>query len=192
MAATYPRDILAITGELRIVSQRLGLRSGDIDEKLGITAALIGGLLAATPGWGAGASSPCYSQTAIQAEQAIRYITDAHAASSACQNTTYAEFRLRKPARIRRLPAKALISHFHGEPAFATDGHRARQYRRPEAGHVNPGGFCAAEIRDADEACQKALDFDPRLRAHAYASQAAAAAAQYAECGGARIGQVNR
>src|SRR5215211_4399215 len=91
-------------------------------KKLMVTAALAGGLMAgglapATPGWGADARAPCYTQSAIEAEQAIRYITEVMVASSACQNATYAEFRLRNRDAIVAYQ-NAMISHFRGAPAF--------------------------------------------------------------------------
>ena len=150
-------------------------------KKLGMTAALIGGLLAATPGWGAEASSPCYSQTAIEAEQAIRYITDVMVASSACQNTTYAEFRLRNRDAIVAYQ-KALISHFHGEPAFDRWNTALANIAAQKQASVNPGVFCQQSETLMKHA--KALD-STAFRAYA-ASQAAAAAAQYAKCGGAK------
>ena len=117
-------------------------------KRLAMTAALVGGVLAAQPGWGADTRSPCYTQSAIEAEQAIRYITDVMVASSACQNTTYAEFRLRNKDAIIAYQ-KALISHFRGESGFRSLEHRARQHRGAEAGDRQSRRVLPA-IRDAD------------------------------------------
>ena len=79
-------------------------------------------LAAQQPGWaakksGSASHANCYTPNAIEAEQAIRFMTDVMVASSACQNTTYAEFRLRNRDPIVAYQ-KALIAHFHGAPAF--------------------------------------------------------------------------
>jgi hypothetical protein len=150
-------------------------------KKLAMTGALVGALFAAQPGWGADASSPCYSQTAIEAEQAIRYITDVMIASTACQNSTYAEFRLRNRDAIVAYQ-KALISHFHGEPAFDRWNTALANFAAQKQATVNPGVFCQQSETLMKHA--KALD-STAFRAYA-ASQAAASGAQYAKCGGTR------
>ena len=82
---------------------------------------LIAALCAAAaqqPGWAAGKAKPdCYSPSAIEAEQAIRFLTDVMVVSSTCQDTVYAEFRLRNRDPILAYQ-KAMIAHFHGAPAF--------------------------------------------------------------------------
>jgi hypothetical protein len=144
----------------------------------GLTA---GGLMAAAPGWGAGASSPCYTQSAIEAEQAIRYITEVMVASSACQNTTYAEFRLRNRDAIVAYQ-NAMISHLHGAPAFDRWNTALANYAAQKQAAVNLGVFC----QQADVLMKQAKALDPpAFRAYA-ASQAAAAGTQYAKCGAAR------
>ena len=148
-------------------------------KKLAMTAALVGGLMMAQPGWGADANSPCYSQTAIEAEQAIRYITDVMVASSACQNTTYAEFRLRNRDAIVAYQ-HALISHFRGESAFDRWNTALANIAAQKQATVNLGVFC----QQAETLMKQAKALDPAgFRAYA-ASQAAAAGAQYAKCGG--------
>jgi hypothetical protein len=150
-------------------------------KKLAITAALVGGLMMAQPGWGADARSPCYSQSAIEAEQAIRYITDVMVASSACQNTTYAEFRLRNRDAIVAYQ-HALISHFHGEPAFDKWNTALANIAAQKQAAVNLGVFC----QQTDALMKHAKALDPAaFRAYA-AAQAAAAGAQYAKCGGTK------
>lgn len=144
-----------------------------------MTAALVGGLLAAQPGWGADTRSPCYSQSVIEAEQAIRYITDVMLASTACQNTTYAEFRLRNKDAIIAYQ-KAMISHFRGEAAFDRWNTALANIAAQKQANANLGVFC----QQAETLMKQAKALDPAaFRAYA-ASQAAATGAQYAKCGG--------
>ena len=86
-------------------------------KKLVLIAALVAAS-AAQPGWAAEkAKSSCVSQSAIEAEQAIRYVTDLMIVSSVCQDTVYAEFRLRNRDVIVGYQ-KALITRFHGNAGF--------------------------------------------------------------------------
>lgn len=148
-------------------------------------------ILAATaqqPGWAAKKSgaahrsgASCYTQSAIEAEQAIRFMTDVMVASSACQNTTYAEFRLRNRDPIVAYQ-KALIAHFHGNAGFDRWNTTLANEAAQREGGVPTGEFC----QQAAPIFQQASTFDPQsFRAYA-ASQAAAAKAQYAVCGGRR------
>jgi hypothetical protein len=153
-------------------------------KKLGMTAAVVGGLIAggltaATPGWGADARSPCYTQSAIEAEQAIRYLTDVMVASSACQTTAYAEFRLRNRDAIVAYQ-NAMISHFRGAPAFDRWNTALANIAAQKQASVNPGVFC----QQSETLMKHAKALDPAaFRAYA-ASLAATAGAQYAKCGG--------
>src|SRR6266481_8680667 len=63
------------------------------------------------------AKGDCYTPSAIEAEQAIRFLTDVMIVSTTCQDTIYAEFRLRNRDPILAYQ-KAMIAHFHGAPAF--------------------------------------------------------------------------
>jgi hypothetical protein len=155
-------------------------------KKVGIVAALVGGLMAggltaATPGWGADAASPCYTPSAIEAEQAIRYLTDVMVASSACQNTTYAEFRLRNRDAIVAYQ-KAMISHFRGEPAFDRWNTALANIAAQKQANVNLGVFC----QQSETLMKHAKALDPTAFRAYVASQATAAGAQYAKCGGAK------
>ena len=123
-------------------------------KKLGAIAVLAGGLMAAQAGWAADTRAQCYSQSAIEAEQAIRYLTDVMLASTACQNTTYAEFRLRNRDAIVAYQ-KAMISHFRGEAAFDRWNTALANVCCPEAGERQSGRVLSAG-RDADEAGQGA------------------------------------
>jgi len=90
---------------------------GEIMKKLVLIAALVAAF-AAQPGWTAEkAKSSCVSSGAIEAEQAIRYVTDLMIVSSVCQDTVYAEFRLRNRDVIVGYQ-KALIARFHGNAGF--------------------------------------------------------------------------
>ena len=148
-------------------------------KKLGTIAALAGGLMAAQAGWAADARAQCYSQSAIEAEQAIRYLTDVMLASTACQNTTYAEFRLRNRDAIVAYQ-KAMISHFRGEAAFDRWNTALANAAAQKQASANLGVFC----QQAETLMKQAKALDPAaFRAYA-ASQAAAAGAQYPKCGG--------
>jgi hypothetical protein len=86
-------------------------------KKLVLIAALAAGSMA-LPGWAADkAKSSCVSPSAIEAEQAIRYVTDLMIVSSVCQDTVYAEFRLRNRDVIVGYQ-NALITRFHGNAGF--------------------------------------------------------------------------
>lgn len=65
----------------------------------------------------AGAREPCFSPAAMEADQAIRYLTDLMVVSSACQNTVYVEFRARNQVAIRDYQ-HAMIEHFHSTKRF--------------------------------------------------------------------------
>ena len=80
------------------------------------------------PGWAAdkpadkvvskgAAKSSCPPASAREAEQAIRFMTDLMVVSSVCQDTVYAEFRLRNRDVIVGYQ-KAMIQHLHGNAAF--------------------------------------------------------------------------
>ena len=150
-------------------------------KKMAVAAALAGGLLSLQAGWAAGSRAECYTPSAIEAEQAIRYLTDVMVASSACQNTSYAEFRLRNKDAIIAYQ-KAMISHFRGESAFDRWNTALANIAAQKQATVNLGVFC----QQADALMKQAKALDPAaFRAYA-ASQAAAAAAQYDKCGGGK------
>jgi len=65
----------------------------------------------------AAAKSNCPPANAREAEQAIRFITDLMVVSSVCQDTVYAEFRLRNRDVIVGYQ-KAMIQHLHGNANF--------------------------------------------------------------------------
>lgn len=82
-------------------------------KKMVLIAALVAAV-AAQPSW---AASKCASRSEGEAEAAIRYVTDLMVVSSVCQDTVYAEFRLRNQAQIVAYQ-KALMAHFHGAAGF--------------------------------------------------------------------------
>ena len=120
----------------------------------------------------------CYTQSAIEAEQAIRFLTDVMIISTTCQDTVYAEFRLRNRDAILAYQ-KAMISHFHGTPGFdrwnTIIANEAAQKRA-----VQPSTIVCQQAADLLRQAG-ALD-PPKFRAFA-AAQAAAAAPQYPKCG---------
>jgi len=88
-------------------------------KKIVVIAALVAAF-AAQPVWAAEkakAKGSCYSPSAIEAEEGIRYVTDLMIISSVCQDTVYAEFRLRNKDTIMAYQ-KALIGHHHGAAGF--------------------------------------------------------------------------
>jgi len=143
---------------------------------------LIAALCAAVaqqPGWAAEkAKGNCYSQSAIEAEQAIRFLTDVMVISSTCQDTVYAEFRLRNRDPIMAYQ-KAMIAHFHGAPAFDSwNTSLANQAASKRAG-LPSTQVCQQSV----EILKQASTLDPpKFRAFA-ASLAAVAGAQYPKCG---------
>jgi hypothetical protein len=140
-------------------------------------------LAAQQPGWaakksGSASHANCYTPNAIEAEQAIRFMTDVMVASSACQNTTYAEFRLRNRDPIVAYQ-KALIAHFHGNAGFDRWNTVVANEAAHKEGGIPTGQFC----EEAKPIFQQASTLDPQgFRAYA-ASQAAALRAQYTVCG---------
>src|SRR3981081_2197287 len=78
-------------------------------------------VMAQQPGWAAekarAARVECYSQSAIEAEQAIRFLTDVMVISSTCQDTVYAEVRLRTRDPIMAYQNE-MIAPLHDTPAF--------------------------------------------------------------------------
>ena len=154
--------------------------------KKAIVLAAVLAAAAQQPGWAASKSKTtgksaanCYTANAIEAEQAIRFMTDVMVASSACQNTTYAEFRLRNRDPIVAYQ-KAMIVHFHGNAAFDRWNTTLANEAAQKEGSVLTGQFC----EQAKPMFQQASTLDPQgFRAYA-ASQATAMRAQYTVCGG--------
>jgi hypothetical protein len=125
----------------------------------------------------AGAREPCFSPAAMEADQAIRYLTDLMVVSSACQNTVYVEFRARVQVAIRDYQ-HAMIEHFHSTRRF-DDWNTviANEFSMKHNG-MPTAQMCQQEAQMFARA--SALDL-AGFRAYA-AGLAAAASAQYERC----------
>jgi hypothetical protein len=120
----------------------------------------------------------CYTQSAIEAEQAIRFLTDVMVVSTTCQDTVYAEFRLRNRDAILAYQ-KAMIAHFHGTPGFD----RWNTVISNQAAQKRAGVPSVQVCQQAADLLKQAGALDPpKFRAFA-AAQAAAAGPQYPKCG---------
>jgi hypothetical protein len=144
--------------------------------------AALGAAMMQQPGWAAEkARAPkveCYTQSAIEAEQAIRFLTDVMVISSTCQDTVYAEFRLRNRDAILAYQ-KAMIAHFHGTPGFD----RWNTVISNQAAQKRAGVPSVQVCQQAADLLKQAGALDPpKFRAFA-AAQAAAAGPQYPKCG---------
>jgi hypothetical protein len=149
--------------------------------RLVVIAALCAAMLQ-QPGWAAekvrAAKVECYSQSAIEAEQAIRFLTDVMVISSTCQDTVYAEFRLRNRDPILAYQ-KAMIAHFHGAPAF--DRWNTSIANQASSKHAGQPSVLVCQ-QAADLLKQASVLDPPKFKAFA-AAQAAAAGPQYPQCG---------
>lgn len=124
------------------------------------------------------ARGDCYTPNAIEAEQAIRFLTDVMIVSTTCQDTVYAEFRLRNRDPILAYQ-KAMIAHFHGTPGFD----RWNTVIANEAAQKRAGQPSTIVCQQAADLLRQAGALDPpKFRAFA-AAQAATAAATYPRCG---------
>jgi hypothetical protein len=151
-------------------------------KRLVVTAALCA-VMAQQPGWAAekkarAAKVDCYSQSAIEAEQAIRFLTDVMVISSTCQDTVYAEFRLRNRDPIMAYQ-KAMIAHFHGAPAF--DRWNTAIANQASSKHAGQPSVLVCQ-QAADLLKQASVLDPPKFKAFA-AALAAAAGPQYPQCG---------
>ena len=124
------------------------------------------------------ARESCYSQAAMEADQAIRYMTDLMVISSSCQDTIYAEFRLRNQDAIRAYQ-KAMIEHYHGTKGFDDWNTLLANQFSMQHSTIPTGTMC----QQSAALLAKARELDTAgFRAHA-AGLAAAASAQYKKCG---------
>ena len=138
--------------------------------------------MAPQPGWAAekarAARVECYSQSAIEAEQAIRFLTDVMVVSSTCQDTVYAEFRLRNRDAIMAYQ-KAMIAHFHSTPVF--DRWNTSIANQASSKHAGQPSQLVCQ-QSADLLKQASVLDPPKFREFA-AAQAAVAGPQYPKCG---------
>lgn len=148
-------------------------------KKLALIAALAVAASAVQPGWAAEKKrGACYSPAAIEAEQAIRYLTDLMVISTACQNTTYAEFRLRNRDAIVAYQ-KAMIAHFRGAPAFDKWNTVIANQAAHKQTTVAPAVFC----QQGETMMKHASALDMKAFRAFASAQAATVGAQYAKCG---------
>src|SRR5438105_13569580 len=100
-----------------VSSPRAGGVRGDLMKRWVVIAAF-GAALALEPVSAAErARGQCYTQSAIDAEQAIRVLTEVMIVSTTCQDTIHAEVRLRNRDPILAYE-KAMMAHFHGAHGF--------------------------------------------------------------------------
>lgn len=141
---------------------------------------LIAALLAASaaqPGWAAHkATSNCLSPSAIEAEAAIHFMTDVMVVSSVCQDTIYAQFRLRNRDPIMAYQ-KLLIARFHGPAAF---DHWNTSLANLAA--QKQAGMMAAQLCQQSAALMKQADTLDAKGFRAYAAAQAAAYTGPAKC----------
>jgi len=161
-----------------VSSPRAGGELGDLMKRLVVIAAM-GAAMALQPVSAAEkAKGDCYTQSAIEAEQAIRFLTDVMIVSTTCQDTIYAEFRLRNRDPILAYQ-KAMIAHFHGTPGFD----RWNTILANQAAQKHAGQPSTIVCQQSAELMKQASALDPpKFRAFA-AAQAAAAAPTYPRCG---------
>jgi hypothetical protein len=145
--------------------------------KFVVTAALAIAMLQPINGVSA---AECYSPTAVEAEQGMRFLIDLMVASTACRDQSYGLFQQRNKDTVLYYQ-KAMIQHFHGNAAYDRwDTMLANEAALREAG------------KSAPQACQEAADLiktattmdDKSFRAYA-ATQATTALAtgRYPRCG---------
>jgi hypothetical protein len=146
-------------------------------KKMVVVAALVAAF-AAHPGWAAEkakAKTSCMSPSAMEAEQAIRYVTDLMIISSVCQDTVYAEFRLRNKDAIIGYQ-KALMTHFHGAAGFDKwDTALANQAAQKQSGNLQLCEQSKPLLKQASALDTKGF--------RAYAAAQAAADTQTPKCG---------
>ena len=128
----------------------------------------------------AGAADGCYTSSALEAEQGIRFLVDVMVASTACRDQTYGQFQQRNQETVRAYQ-KALISHFHGNAAYDRwDTALANGAAKHEAGKTAPQA-----CQEAAEMLKKAAAMDNAgFRAYAASlATTALASGQYKKCG---------
>jgi hypothetical protein len=128
----------------------------------------------------AGAADGCYTPSALEAEQGMRFLIDVMVASTACRDQTYGLFQQRNHETVLAYQ-KTLITHFHGNAAYDRwDTALANDAALREAGKSGP------------QACQEAADVlkrattmdDKGFRAYAASlATAAEASGHYKTCG---------
>ena len=122
-------------------------------------------------------AAQCYSPAAIEAEEAMRFVTDLMVASTSCRDTTYGLFQQRNKDAIIAYQ-KTLIAHYHGNAGFDKwHTSLANEDSMKEAG-LSPAQAC----QQAADLMKTAATLDLKsFRAYA-ANLAANASARYTKC----------
>ncbi len=142
-----------------------------------LVVAILGVVCLSQPVGTASAASACYSPAAIEAEEAIRFVTELMVASTACRDQTYGYFQQRNKDAIIGYQ-KALITHFHGNAAFD----RWNTTLANESSMKQAGKTTTQVCQGASEMMKQAAAFDVKgFRAFAAAS-AANAGPRYTKC----------
>ena len=182
IAASFLVRILANIGRFSQILARLnmvemlGVGTGGMMKKFVVVTALAAVLLQ-HPVSTAVAKDVCYSPAAIEAEEALRFITDLMVASTACRDQTYGLFQQRNRDAIVAYQ-KAMIAHFHGNAAFD----KWHTSLANEASLKTAGMSSTQVCQQAADNMKKAASLDVKgLRAFA-AAAAASAAPRYNKC----------
>ncbi|MFZ2006730.1 MAG: hypothetical protein WB697_06800 [Stellaceae bacterium] len=128
----------------------------------------------------AGAADGCYTSSAIEAEQGMRFLIELMVASTACRDQTYGLFQQRNHETVLAYQ-KTLISHFHGNAAYDRwDTALANDAAMRDAGKSGPQA-----CQEQADLLKKASTMDDRgFRAYAVSlATAAEASGRYKTCG---------
>jgi len=143
-------------------------------KKIALVVALVAAAVAAQPGLAAEkatARSSCPPQSAREAEQGLRYMTQLGIASNTCSSMgVYADFRVRNHDAIVAYQ-HAMIAHLHGNAAFDRWNTSLANQLAQHQQNVTPEQFCQQSMPMLEQA--KTMDA-ARFRAY-IASQAASA-----------------
>ena len=147
-------------------------------KKFALIAALVAAV-AVQPGWAADkAKSSCSPAAAIEAEQALRFVTELGIASNACTSIgIYADFRVRNRDAIVAYQ-KTMIAHLHGAAAFDRWNTVLANQLAQRQSSIVPAQFC----QQSEPLLNQAKALDP-TGFRAYAAAQAAANTQAVKCG---------
>lgn len=147
--------------------------------KKSVMIAALFALAVAHPVWAAkkAAKPACTPPSAVEAEHALRFMTELGIASNACSSIAiYADFRTRNRDAIVGYQ-KTMIQHLHGNAAFDKwNTILANQLAQRQSSMV-PAQFCQQAMPLLEQA--KTLDM---AKYRAYAAQQAAADTQIVKC----------
>ena len=128
----------------------------------------------------AGAADGCYTSSALEAEQGVRFLIDLMVASTACRDQTYGLFQQRNKETVLAYQ-KAMIAHFHGNAAYDRwDTALANDAAMRDAGKSGPQA-----CQEQAELLKKAAAMDDKaFRAYAMSlATTAEASGRYKKCG---------